>query len=158
MEHKDPFWHYKLHGRSAAELQDSSSPHHHPCFGMRRHGEVLQPAAIVNHGEALRADYYGPAFLLRHKGEWAFEVKSMAGRQYEWHVCTLFSATSGQRWDVSKCSLCECRAMCGLNQDASKFSIELSSKNFTKIFVFSLVFIIVYTIWVFIYFCFIFID
>lgn len=43
----------------AVELQDANSPLHHPCSGIRRHGEVLQPAVIVNHGKAAKAGCYG---------------------------------------------------------------------------------------------------
>lgn len=43
-----------------------------------------------------------PPFLLRHKGEQGFEVKSVAGRQYEQHV-------SIYPWRV----LCDMRAKVG---------------------------------------------
>lgn len=40
-------------------VQDTSSPFHHPCSGAGRHGEVLPPAVIVNHGKAVKAGCYG---------------------------------------------------------------------------------------------------
>lgn len=39
-------------------LQDTPL-HHHPCYGIRRHGEVQPPAAIVNCGKAERAGCSG---------------------------------------------------------------------------------------------------
>ncbi|KAI9528528.1 hypothetical protein NQZ68_020354 [Dissostichus eleginoides] len=44
--------------RCAVELQDARPPSP-PCSGVRRHGEVLQPAAIVNHCKGAKTGCYG---------------------------------------------------------------------------------------------------